>query len=104
MTKRMKAFRILTALVFVVVALASLTPQPILALSSSIIIAEVYGGGSAAGSSLPDYLVLFNMSSEAQSMNNWKLYGIQGSGLGMIIRRYHFRNHRSKRSFSDPAD
>lgn len=82
MTKRMKAFRILTALVFVVVALASLTPQPILALSSSIIIAEVYGGGSAAGSSLPDYLVLFNMSSEAQSMNNWKLYGIQGSGLG----------------------
>lgn len=78
MTSASSSSRLVVALVLLVgvcgFAFALGPPSPVQAISSTIVISQIYGGGGNTGAPLnADFVELFNLGSTTQSLNGWSL-------------------------------
>ncbi|MBI5302527.1 MAG: lamin tail domain-containing protein [Chloroflexi bacterium] len=67
----------------IVLGIAGSTPSETQALSTNIVISQVYGGGGGSGYYLYDYVELFNLGTSAASLTGWSLqYGSATGNFG----------------------
>jgi predicted extracellular nuclease len=79
MRRPLTSFAIATA----IAAAMAHTIAPLSAISNSIVISQVYGGGGNAGATLKnDFIELLNRGTSPQSLNGWSVQYAAAAGTG----------------------
>jgi predicted extracellular nuclease len=81
------ASRILVAVIAAVVAAGSLSlrPAPVFAISPTVVISQVYGGGGNSGATYThDFIELFNRGTTSASLNGWSVQYASATGTGNL--------------------
>ena len=81
------ASRILVAAMAAIMATGSLSlrPAPVLAVSPTVVISQVYGGGGNSGATYThDFIELFNRGTVATSLNGWSVQYASATGTGNL--------------------
>ena len=82
-SSRLRSRFLLIALTMIGVVASSHVLPPSFALSSGVVISQVYGGGGNAGATLKnDFIELFNLGNAPVNLNGWSVQYVSAAGTG----------------------